>query len=69
MTARQAEELARSIVEMDRVELIRTLRNLPCTFEMDFSDEALDAMDTSHLQHIVLAAAMQAKESDQETCN
>ena len=69
MTARQAEELARSIVEMDRMALIRTLRNLPCTFEIDFSDEALDAMDTSHLQHIVLAAAMQAKENDQETCN
>ena len=65
MTARQAEELARSIVEMDRAELVRTLRSLPCTFEMDFSDEALDAMDTPHLQHLVLAAAMQAKEMDE----
>jgi len=65
MTARQAEELARSIVEMGREELVQTLRDLPCDFEMDFSDEALDAMATPHLQHVVLAAAMQAKEADE----
>ena len=65
MTARQAEELARNIVEMNRTELVQALRSLPCTFEMDFSDEALAAMDTSHIQHIVLAAALQAKEDGQ----
>ncbi len=64
MTARQAEVLASSIVTMDRAELVRVLRGLDCSFEMDFSDEALDAMDLGHLQHIVLAAAIRAKDTD-----
>jgi len=63
MTARQAEILADSIVTMDRPHLIRTLRGLNCSFHMDFSDSVLEEMDLERLQHIVLAAALRARES------
>ena len=35
------------------------------TYFEELDEYSLDAMDTSHLQHIVLAAAMQAKEMDE----
>lgn len=63
MTAQQAERLASRIVEMDRPVLVTTLRNLDCGFDMDFSDKALAEMDLDRLQHIVLAAALRARES------
>jgi len=62
MTARQAETLASSIATMDRPELVDTLRGLDCGFEMDFSDAVLAEMDLERLQHIVLAAALRARE-------
>ena len=61
MTAQQAERLASRIVEMDRPRLVRTLRDLNCSFEIDFSDNVLDEMDLERLQHIVLAAALRAR--------
>ena len=67
MTARQAEALASSVVSMGRAELVRVLRDLDCSFEIDFSDEALDAMDLGHLQHIVLAAAIRATDASDVT--
>ena len=64
MTARQAEVLASCIVSMDRAELVQVLRDLDCSFELDFSDESLDEMDIGHLQHIVLAATIRAKDAE-----
>jgi len=61
MSTRFAEKLVCRIVDMDRMELARTLRALPVGFKMDFTDEALNEMDLSRLQHIVLAAALCAR--------
>lgn len=52
------EQLADQIVAMERPVLVDTLRNLQCDFQMDFSDEFLNAMSLERLRHVVLAASL-----------
>jgi hypothetical protein len=47
---------------MDRPGLIGLLRRFDCGFAMDFSDEYLSQVTVDRLRHIVLAAAMRARD-------
>lgn len=64
MPAIDTEQLVVRIVGMDRPELTRTLRQLRCSFEMDFTDEFLDALSIDRLRHVVLAAAQHARATE-----
>jgi len=58
MPRENLKDLADEISKMDRAELIRTLRHMPCTFELDFTEEFLNSTSLSRLRHIALAAAL-----------
>ena len=61
MTTAQIDRLAAMIGRMDRKSLIRALRCLKCSFDIDFSDEYLDSLSLERLQHILLSAALHAE--------
>lgn len=58
MSEPEAERLAVELAAMDRRQLIRTLREVRCDFELDFTDEYLRSVSIERLRHIVLAAAL-----------
>ena len=61
MGTRGLEQLVASISDMGRAELIRTLRTMPCGFELDFTEEHLESLTLDRLRHIVLAASVQSE--------
>ena len=58
MPKRKVDAPAAKIATMSRSELIRLLRQLRCTFELDFTDEFLESASLDRLRHIVLAATL-----------
>ena len=58
MPREKLKDLADEISRMGRTELIRTVRHMPCTFELDFTEEFLNSVSLSRLRHIALAAAL-----------
>ncbi|HUS46808.1 MAG TPA: hypothetical protein VM098_01720 [Phycisphaerae bacterium] len=67
MPQRGAEELAVSISNMRRAELIRLLRGMHCSFDLDFTDEFLKSVGLSRLRHILLAAALHDRSTTVES--
>jgi hypothetical protein len=59
----EKEKLACTIASMNRESLARMLREMQCGFPMDFTDEYLDSLSLERLQHIVLAAYINSKQS------
>lgn len=64
MPATETEQLVVRIAGMDRAELATTLRQLRCSFQLDFTDEFLDALSIDRLRHIVLAAVQHARATE-----
>ncbi|MHC4294958.1 MAG: hypothetical protein ACYSTL_05175 [Planctomycetota bacterium] len=60
MAAPKMEKLTQQIATMDRDALVRTLRQLNCDFELDFTDEFLSEVSLERLRHIVTAALLHA---------
>ncbi len=58
-----AASLAVRIAALPRGELIRVLRDLPCSFQLDFTEEFLNSISIERLRHIILAAGLHAIES------
>jgi len=58
MSSETVERLTLDVAAMGRPELVRTLRELECTFEIDFTDEYLESISLERLQHLVLVAAL-----------
>jgi len=56
------EDLATVVAEMDRDGLIGMLREMKCTFRMDFPDEFLKQISLDKLRHIVLSASLHVRE-------
>lgn len=52
------ENVITRLASMGRVELIGLLREMRCTFPMDFTEEYLQDVSVERLRHIVLAACM-----------
>lgn len=46
------------IADMDRPGLIALLRDMHCTFPLDFTEEYLDSVSVDRLRHIALAASL-----------
>jgi len=62
MQGPQIEALIRHIAGLDRDDLVVFLRKLDVDFTIDFTNEFLDSVSVERLRHIVLAAALRAKE-------
>jgi len=58
MSGKTVDELAEELAHMDRRSLIRRLRSLRCSFELDFTDEFLQQISLERLRHIILAASL-----------
>lgn len=54
-TLETIDKLSHEIVGLDRDALIRRLREMPCTFDLDFTDEFLQSVSLGRLRHIILA--------------
>lgn len=61
MDDRPKSNLPKQLATMDRVELVGFIRNLKCTFEMDFTDNFLGSMSLGRLRHVAVAAALHAR--------
>lgn len=61
MVPSQIEELLVEALKMDRKGMVRFLRALDCDFQIDFTDEYLEAISLERLQHLVAAAGMHAR--------
>lgn len=57
------EELAVRIAHLDREGLMGQLRQLKCSFELDFTDEFLASLSVDRLRHILLAAALHTRQA------
>jgi hypothetical protein len=53
--------LPAKVADMDRPQLIETLRSLHCDFCLDFTDDFLQSASMERLRHIVLAAALHTR--------
>lgn len=49
---------ASRIAQMRREDLLKMLRGMRCTFQVDFTDAFLAAMSLERLRHVVLAASL-----------
>jgi len=54
-TPETIDRLSHEIVGLDRDALIRRLREMPCKFHLDFTDEFLESISLGRLRHIILA--------------
>ena len=63
MSSKAVERLTLEIAAMGRQELAATLRELQCSFEIDFTDEYLESVSLERLQHLVLVAALHSTEA------
>lgn len=61
MVPSQIEELLADALRMDRDGMVRFLRALDCDFQIDFTDEYLEAISLERLQHLVAAAGLHAR--------
>ena len=61
MDDRPNANIAKQLATMDRVELVGFIRNLKCTFQMDFTDDFLGSMSLGRLRHVAVAAALHAR--------
>lgn len=61
MVSSQIEELLADALKMDRQGMVRFLRALDCDFQIDFTDEYLEAISLERLQHLVAAAGLHAR--------
>jgi len=61
MTPQQREDFISQIATMSRRDLVRSLRGMPCAFDLDFTDDCLESMELDRLRHVVLAASLHAK--------
>lgn len=52
-----------TIERMARDELIAVLRELPCPFPLDFTDEYLQHLPIERLKHLVAAVALHCRKS------
>ncbi len=57
----QFEQLATAIAALSRDELKKQIRDFRGRFRLDFSDAYLDSLSLERLQHILLAALINAK--------
>jgi len=57
----QFEQLATAIAALGRDELKKQIRDFRGRFRLDFSDDYLDSLSLERLQHILLAALINAK--------
>ncbi len=58
MSELTADQLACELAQMDRETLIETLREMKCTFDLDFTNEFLDSVSIERLRHIALGASL-----------
>jgi len=65
MSSEAVERLTLSIARMGRRALVQTLRELECSFELDFTDEYLESISLERLQHLVLVAVLHNSEIEQ----
>ncbi len=56
MKTQEAEDMITRIAEMTRNEAASLLKELPCSFRIDFTDDYLNAVSLEQLRHIALAA-------------
>ncbi len=61
MLSSQIEELLADALKRDRQGMVRFLRTVECDFQIDFTDEYLEAMSLERLQHLVVAAGLHAR--------
>ena len=61
MDDRPKTNLPKQLATMDRSELVGFIRNLKCTFKMDFTDNFLGTMSLGRLRHVAAAAALHAR--------
>lgn len=54
----EAGELARRLAGMDRRDVVALLREMACSFDLDFTDEFLLSLSLDQLQHIAMAAKL-----------
>ena len=63
MSSKAVEKLTLEVAAMGRRELVAMLRELQCSFELDFTDEYLQSVSLERLQHLVLVAALHSTEA------
>lgn len=56
-------ELLVTVAELDRPELVELLREVPCRFPVDFTDEYLNTLSLDRLRHVVVAVCLQARKN------
>ncbi len=56
------------IPTMSRSQLIETLKDMNCSFAMDFDDGFLDTASVERLRHIVLAASLHEQGEKNAPC-
>ena len=60
MSTQELEDMITRIAEMTRNEAVALLKEIPCTFRIDFTDDYLSAVSLEQLRHITLAAFLHA---------
>ena len=60
MTAKQLERTVAELRTMSRPALVGVLRDLKCSFKIDFTEEFFNSISLDRLRHIVLAAKLHA---------
>ena len=60
MVLQSVDRMASRLARMNRDGLVRTLRQIHCSFELDFTEEFLASISVERLRHITLAAWMAA---------
>lgn len=60
MVSSRFERFIADALKMDRQGLLRFLWTLDCDFQIDFTDEHLEAMSPERLQHLVAAVVLHA---------
>ena len=58
MVPQSVDQMASRLARMDRDGLVRTLRQMRCNFNLDFTEEFLASISVERLRHITLAAAL-----------
>ena len=61
MAGRLTEQLAERIASMERDDCMRLLKEIDCSFKLDFSDAFLQEVSLERLRHITLAASLHVR--------
>jgi hypothetical protein len=63
MDSQAINNLVTEIAEMDRLRLVVYLREMKCSFPIDFTDEYLETVSLDRLRHIAVAVSLHRQQA------